>query len=562
MDKFELADLSQRKEDLLSKARLLFDSNNIPFTIPNENNGPVTLSFIGQYDAGKSTILKMLTGLDDIEIGAGVKTTETHRYNWHGIIAIDTPGIKTGLYKEHDDITNDAIAQSDMLVFVITNELFNDDVYAHFRKLAIDKGKGREMILVVNKMKNTTNCNSKEDQEVILEYLRESLKPLSPEQLYISFIDAEYYLESQKETNPAKKELKEQISGYQQFIDNLNRFIVSHKTAAKLTTSLYILDEKCSNVLREFSPKSNNPYIDALLSNLVEQRHEWITCKQRIQDAIKDIYSNGATQIRRLGTEAAESLCSGCKEQEVVEALEAKVREANEIFEKTQQKAIEEASNRLKDINETLNDIEALETTKELEAHLEGKFEGLPDYVKETLNKLIPGMKNVGQKLTQNAYNTATQSGLKLNNFSGSKVHEIIQEIGEFLKIDFKPWTPVKIARGVAIGGRILSILGVGLSIFMEYKSEYDENRIEMNLKQNRQNIKQQFNNAASSLLDIGNNFISVNINTPMNETIDDYFQRIKKIRDSAIANSNFCKQVDSIQQDCLKLIKTIQSLT
>lgn len=559
MAQFELAELSQKTNDLLSRAKELFEAKNIPFSIQRNDENAVTLTFIGQYNAGKSTILKMLTGRDDIEIGAGIKTMETHYYDWNGITVVDTPGIHTGTREDHDKITYEAISRSDMLVFVITNELFDDYIGMHFRKLAIDKGKGREMILIVNKMRNTANRNSKEDQAVILEGLREPLNPLTPEQLYVTFTDAGYYLESLQETNPAKKQRKEQISGYQQFINNLNSFIALHKTAGKLTTPLYILDEKCNNVLLEYGPKSEDADIDALESNLIEQRHELITSRKRLQDTIKDIFLNESTKIRRLGVEAAECICSGCKEDEVVDVLEKKVQEANLIFENAQQNAIDETSKRLLEIGREINEIEALEITKELETRLEGKFEGLPENVKRIINKLIPGMKEVGQKITQNAYKTGIQGGLKLSNFAGSKVHEIVLKVGKFLKIKFKPWTAVKTARGVAVGGRILSILGVGLSIFMEIKSEQDEDRIQEDLKRNRQSIKQQFNEAANQLIEIGDSFIEKNISAPIGETIDELYQSIKDIRNNRIANSSFCKSIDRIQQECQSLIKKIQ---
>ena len=43
-----------------------------------------------------------------------------------------------------------------MLVYVVTNELFDANLAAHFRKLAIDRDKAGEMILVINKMISPT----------------------------------------------------------------------------------------------------------------------------------------------------------------------------------------------------------------------------------------------------------------------------------------------------------------------------------------------------------------------------------------------------------------------
>lgn len=93
----------------------------------------------------------------------------------------------------------------------------------------------------------------------------------------------------------------------------------------------------------------------------------------------------------------------------------------------------------------------------------------------------------------------------------------------------------------------------------MEIKSEHDEDKIQEDLKRNRQTVKQQFNEAANSLLDIGNKFIENNITLPIGETIDELYQHIKEIRNTRITNSAFCREVDAIQQDCHKLIHEIQ---
>lgn len=70
-----------------------------------------------------------------------------------------------------------------MLVFVVTNELFDSYLAEHFRKLAIDKDKAGEMILVVNKMDRASDGNTEIQQNVIREDLRKVLTPYTPEQL-------------------------------------------------------------------------------------------------------------------------------------------------------------------------------------------------------------------------------------------------------------------------------------------------------------------------------------------------------------------------------------------
>ena len=94
----------------------------------------------------------------------------------------------------------------------------------HFRRLAIDKDKAGEMILVVNKMDRAAKGNTKEQQDIIREGLRDVLAPYTPEQLHLSFIDAQSYLDSveKREGDPELADEFQQRSGYNEFIETLN----------------------------------------------------------------------------------------------------------------------------------------------------------------------------------------------------------------------------------------------------------------------------------------------------------------------------------------------------
>ena len=194
-----IVDYTKRISELKDKARHALATSDTGIQLRDDRSEGIRLVFAGQYSAGKSSILKMLTGREDIAIDAGITTQETHSYNWEGIEIVDTPGIHTQLRPDHDQISYEAIASADMLVFVITNELFDSYIADHFRKLAIDKDKAGEMILVVNKMDRTAGGNTEAQQQIITEDLRKVLAPYTPEQLHVSFLDAKSYLESIKE---------------------------------------------------------------------------------------------------------------------------------------------------------------------------------------------------------------------------------------------------------------------------------------------------------------------------------------------------------------------------
>jgi len=194
-----IEEYSKRIEELKQRVKQAFDEAGKDFVVDVGENEIVNLVFAGQYSAGKSTIIKMLTGRDDIQTGAGITTNEVNKYDWNGIMVVDTPGILTGLRADHDEISKQAIASADMLVFVITGELFDSHIAEHFRKLAIDNEKAHEMVLVINKMSRTAKGNTPEQQEIICEDIKKVIEPYTPEQLYLSFLDAENYLDGLSE---------------------------------------------------------------------------------------------------------------------------------------------------------------------------------------------------------------------------------------------------------------------------------------------------------------------------------------------------------------------------
>ena len=130
-------------------------------------------------------------------MGLDITTQQVQQFEWNGIKVIDTPGVHTEIRPDHDEITYEAISKADLLVFVVTNELFDAHIAEHFRKLAIEQEKAHEMLLVVNKMQRHAEGNTPAAQGVIQAKISEKvLVPFTPEQLRLSFIDAEAALET------------------------------------------------------------------------------------------------------------------------------------------------------------------------------------------------------------------------------------------------------------------------------------------------------------------------------------------------------------------------------
>lgn len=559
---FKIAVFAQRSTKLKEKVRAALISAGVDIQIRDNKSDTIRLVFAGQYSAGKSSILKMLTGRADIAIGADITTQQAHTYDWNGIEVVDTPGIHTQLRPDHDKVSYDAIASADMLVFVVTNELFDSYMADHFRKLAIDKDKAGEMILVVNKMDRTAEGNTREQQNVIREDLKKVLAPYTPEQLNLSFLDAESYLESIEE-RAEDPELADELvarSGYSQFIETLNRFVEEKSIPSKLTTELYVIDECLEKAIKELQPKSFDADIDALEENFMQQKHLLIEVRERMQQEVKDIYIAAASQIRDIGLDAANLLVEGCKQDEVEDELQKSIRKAEDIIEKCQSDAVEVIDARLNEMGQQFEVIENSEFSRNLKSRLSGKFEGLPERMQKIISNAGLGFQKAGQVALNNAYKAGTQGGLKLTNFSGSTIHQMVLKAGHMVGFKFKPWQAIKITKGIAIGGQVLSVLGVGLSVFMQIKADQDNDRIRENLKNNRQNIRSQFNVAANELEDYARQYIKENVNRPLETSIATIDGNIQEIRDTRLNRSASCRQLENLQKECRLLIQDIHT--
>jgi uncharacterized membrane-anchored protein YhcB (DUF1043 family) len=106
----------------------------------------------------------------------------------------------------------------------------------------------------------------------------------------------------------------------------------------------------------------------------------------------------------------------------------------------------------------------------------------------------------------------------------------------------------------------VLSALGVGLPVFMQVKVDQDAERIREDLKNNRQNIRSQFNMAANELEDYARQYIKDNVNCPLETTIATIDGNIQEIRDTRSNRSVACRQLEDLQKECRMLIRDIHS--
>jgi small GTP-binding protein len=262
---FKAAAIGANFEDALAKFDNLLAHGNIAELAANREKlhkeldehrtrGFLTVAFVGQYNAGKSTMISALTGRRDICIDSDIATDKTVSYDWNGIKLIDTPGLFTDR-KDHDKITYEAIRQADLLVFCLTYMLFDSITAENFKKLAYELVSRWKMMLVVNKMSKEAG----EEEQKINNYrqsLATALQPYSLDEFPICFIDAKDYCNGIDKNKPRK--LK--ASRFQTFIDTLNNFVEHRGALARLDTPIRIalsyVDEAQLSFIRDSNEDS------------------------------------------------------------------------------------------------------------------------------------------------------------------------------------------------------------------------------------------------------------------------------------------------------------------
>lgn len=523
--------------------------------LPNgifDGEKPISLVFAGQYSAGKSTIIKALTGIPSVEIGEGITTQEAQSYDWNGMTVVDTPGILTMLRPDHDAISFKAIAEADILVYIVTHNLFDDLIGSDFRKLIIENDKAKETILIVNKMADVGN--TEEMRMIKMEDLRKVTQPYSPEELRTCFIDAKSYIESDEETD---EEIKDELinrSNYTGLIDTINEFVEEKEFSVRLTTSLYKLLDTIQADMTQYLPSSGDDDVDALEETQFRQKGIYNSALKNIEYEVRSIYRDSSASIREIGRNAANALESFTSQEEADDYMHDAQCKVDDISQQCE-----------KDVEEAIKHI--LETTEaELEEYYNSPF---TKKVYERLSKKnlndMPLIKKIvdteiltkgGNAIVNNA---GGQIGMKgLSGLSGTNVHQMVLNVGHFFNHSFKPWEAVKITKGINVFGKVLGALGIVFSVGMQAKSDYDTEERIKELREDREKIRAIFNSAAEELEDYYMKSLNEYTTNSIIPRIEEINQCISDIRQLRVGKTENCKRMAQLEEHCRSLISEI----
>ena len=484
--------ISQNQDEKLLAIKQQFHQNLETY----KKDGVLSVAFIGQYSAGKSTIISALTGNRDIKIDADIATDKTTSYDWNGIKIIDTPGLFTDR-QDHDAITYDAINKADLLVFCLTYMLFDSTTVENFKKLAYEKGYRWKMMLVINKMSDEAG----EEAEKIANYrhsLAEALKPYSLDEFPVCFIDAKDYCDGVDEDDDFLCE----ISRFETFTQELNNFVASRGSLAKFDTPVRIALTAVNEAQVSFTRNSgeDSTYFEILnrLSRKVNQQRD----RQKIK--VDSITIQMSSEIAREGSILARKVGSNEDFEQLNKQAESNIQKYYEQAGGEIQTVVDTVA---KNIQQDFAEVLEGDLVRHFVASLERKQNISAQNINnnldlENLKVQISNLKKIDkivggsiQQLATTGARNVTQQGFfySATNVAGGNLHHAVYGIGKFLGFKFQPWGAVNLAKNI---GNVAKCLGPALAVAgfaVEVANTIKQREREQQMADVRRDITSQF---------------------------------------------------------------------
>lgn len=515
-----------------------------------KQQGGLSIAFVGQYSAGKSTIISALTGQRDIRIDTDIATDKTTAYSWNGVRIIDTPGLFTDR-EDHDEITYRAINESDLLVFCLTHMLFDNITVSNFKKLAYDKGYGWKMLLVVNKM----SAEAGETDAKIASYQKSLADALAPQNLsdfQVCFIDAKDFCEGVDDD----EEFLREISQFDTFTAALNTFVSQRASFSKLDTPIRIVLRVVDDAEKLLLPSDTEDamYLEILrqLSRRVEQERD------RLRTKVQGIQLQVATCVLNEGNMLAQAVGDESFE-EVNARSEINVRTHYEKAERSLEKVMEQSieSIRIEIEDELKKDLPQAFVARLTSGHRSEQYTFRGEKSAEDIKSSVEGLKSIADRAGASFLNQVTRDTLKIPGGSGAfrsvdvvggNLHKGVKQVGKLVGHKFKPWEAVGIAKNLGNAARLLGPTVAVVGLAAEVHAQNKERKFEQEKINARRDIQKQFQD------------LSVDIKSQIQGQLSEFEQQIyddiQLLVDHARADRKFAISTNSSHQEALTSIR------
>jgi ethanolamine utilization protein EutP (predicted NTPase) len=538
-----------RIEELLSAPAL--KSSGIGAKLENDlqefrQRGFLTIAFVGEYSAGKSSLISALTGRRDLAISADIATDQCREYEWNGVRLIDTPGLWTER-KDHDARTYEAISKADLLVYCLTYSLFDTTTLANFKELAFERNYQTKMLLLVNKM----SAEAGDVENRIRHYtasLQESLSPNHLAHFPVAFCDARDQLDGEDEGD---EELKS-LSRFDILTKLLNKFIEAKGATARLDTPLRIVLSSLDDVTEACS---RNDGRDDQQSHLLKKMTGVVTRQRRalsikVEGEICDLTHN----IQKIGNGFAKDIGVNPDLQTELERSQHKIEALCQQSSDRLQKEIEAAVESLRE-----------EVGKEFDSPLMADFiasanthvdASTPDTTElaGSLKKNVAMFKRIADTL-----GVSTGKAL-LSTAQASKTGTatVIRTVGKWVGFKFKPWQAANWAKNLTNAMPYIGVVLSVLSLASDVASEVEEANNEAKIREAKRDLINHFNNVAES--------VGIEIRKSATEAMGEIYGQVEAILSEMKAShekelgasNDTIRSVAILRTDCENLLSSI----
>ena len=232
----------------------------------------------GIYNAGKSSIINELLGIDEAKVNDKPETAVVQEFEWNGYTLADTPGV--GAPMDHEKITDENLKKADIVLFVMstTGSTEKKDNYDRLKEIV---NLGKKVIIILNDKNGDLYTNDSELQ-IIERKVKDNLQAvgLQRDDFVITIVNA-------KRANKGRIENKEKLIEKSN-IQELKNILLSE---LKLTDDYIIINNAIVEILKDIeslksylSNDSNDLEIDAL-NNLLDNIR---TTKRKMKSEISD----------------------------------------------------------------------------------------------------------------------------------------------------------------------------------------------------------------------------------------------------------------------------------
>jgi len=549
--------LSQKLSELLTKTDMLMaEAGNIDqrealhkeLALLGERTD-LKLAFVGQYSSGKSTIISALTGNKDIKIDANVSTDEVSSYEWHNVQLLDTPGILAGKCEHHDERAKEALKSSDLIVFVITSQLFDDVVFNNFIDIAYNQQYKDKMLLVVNKM----GLDASDSFDDLVTNYRQSLTKIFSERelpldIPMVFIDAVDYIEGVDEGD----EDYVRMSNFDSFVKELDRMIEEKGVIKKqFDTPVRIVQSYLTNM----AVTQIDPHLMSLMDQYTNKIRKFIRDVERgIEIQLMDFEQNCMSETQAVASGIGEQ-----GEQEFKDSVGNLSGKVNE-YAQSALTSVEENIERL--YGELQSEIDVFAKDDSITVFIESiniKLSAPDISIDERVNlenqkKILNGFSNAGNWIGKMAPNVKFFGGP--SQASGSALHQTVKNVGHFLGHKFQPWQATRWASNIGKFAKFgipaaTTVLSVGMELYAAKKEKERMRKID--------EMKRNFIAVAKSEILNAKNTMRSQIEKC---TITQYDKKLRELDNEKIAlaesmdkNNKLMSDIKSLNEECSEFI-------